>query len=332
MDLRIKGTVVTSAGNIRSGNEDNYYLFGNYRYDTSVNSLREEKESLAGQSLAAVYDGMGGEESGELASLTAARYFMPCKWEKMQEEVLAQVKCANGELCREIRKRDGSRIGTTAVMLYMDAGKAVCCNIGDSRCYLMRDGILRQLSVDHSEAENMLRMGVLDPAQARQSKSWHKLTQHLGIFPEEFVIEPHFSDPITLQEQDRFLLCSDGLTDMVLDDEIAKVLGDAANAGSAADALVKSALQHGGRDNVTVMVLEVSDASMRQKSRKSAKSLLLRLLAILVAVCIGIGIGIRIEMARAGRNADQQTDTVGEEEPEAETLPGTTGEGESDSF
>lgn len=257
MDLRIRGTVVTSVGNIRSCNEDNYYLFGSYRDDTNVSSGREEKEAFADQAMAAVYDGMGGEESGEIASLIAARNFTPCRLEKVQEEVLAQVKRVNDELCGEIWKRDGRSIGTTAVMLYLDTGKAVCCNIGDSRCYLMRDGVLSQLSVDHSEAENMIRMGMLDPAQARKSRSWHILTQHLGILPEEFIIEPYFSQPIVLKEDDRFLLCSDGLTDMVLDDEIALLMSSTADAGSAADALMKSALLHGGRDNVTALVLEV---------------------------------------------------------------------------
>lgn len=289
MELRIKGAVVTSAGNIRSNNEDNYYLFGNYRYDTSINSKKEEKESLAEQALAAVYDGMGGEESGELASLIAARFFMPCKWEKVQEEALYQTKCANEELCREIRKRDGGRIGTTAVALYLDEGKAVCCNVGDSRCYFMRDGILQQLSMDHSEAENMIRMGLLDPVQARQSKNWHRLTQHLGILPEEFVIEPHFSGQITLQEGDRFLLCSDGLTDMVMDDEIAAILRNAKDAGCAVDELVKSALLHGGKDNVTVMVLEVFQftlwKALQKHMRKTLKKLLVGI-AILVAIAI----------------------------------------------
>lgn len=282
MELGIKGAVVTSAGNIRSSNEDNYYLFGNYRYDTNVNSKKEEKESLAGQALAAVYDGMGGEESGELASLTAARFFMPCKWEKVQEEALYQAKCANEELCREIRKRDGGRIGTTAVALYLDEGKAICCNVGDSRCYLMRDGILQQLSMDHSEAENMVRMGLLDPAQARQSTGWHRLTQHLGILPEEFLIEPYFSGQITLRKGDRFLLCSDGLTDMVMDDEIAAILGSAKDAAGAVDELVKSALLHGGRDNVTAMVLEVFPAALWQELHKIMKKALKMLLIVLL--------------------------------------------------
>lgn len=272
MELKIEGAVVTDEGNVRSGNEDNYYLFGNYRYDTSVSKKREKKEAPARQELAAVYDGMGGEEAGEVASLTAARFFMPCRDESLRVEAPYQVKCANEAICREIEGRGGARIGTTAVMLYLDEGKATCLNVGDSRCYFMRDGMLRQISVDHTEAENMVRMGILDPAKARKSKSWHKLTQHLGIFPDEFALEPHISETITLRGGDLFLLCSDGLTDIVMDDEIAGILGRAKDAESAADMLVKAALKNGGRDNVTALVLRVCRATLWQDIKKRLKN------------------------------------------------------------
>lgn len=272
MELKIEGAVVTNEGNVRAGNEDNYYLFGKYRYDTSVGSKKEKMEASPQQALAAVYDGMGGEEAGEVASLIAARFFMPCRNENLREEVLYQVKCANGAICREIENRGGRRIGTTAVMLYLDEGKATCCNVGDSRCYFMRDGILKQISVDHTEAENMVRMGILDPGKARKSKGWHKLTQHLGIFPDEFVIEPYFGETIALQAGDWFLLCSDGLTDMVMDDEISGILGRVKDAESAAGKLVETALKNGGRDNVTALVLRVYRVTLWQKIKKRLKN------------------------------------------------------------
>ncbi len=260
MDFKIEGAVATDAGRARLRNEDNYYLFGNYRYDIDAGSKRECKTVLAGQALAAVYDGMGGEEAGEVASMLAARFFAPCVWNDVQKEAAHQVEGANKAVCEEMVKRGGGRMGTTAVMLYIDSGRALCCNVGDSRCYFMRENILRQLSVDHSEAENMMRMGLLDEEQARKSASWHKLTQHLGILPEEFVLEPYFSEEILLREGDLFLLCSDGLTDMVRDEEIAEILGCARDPGEAAERLVEAALRNGGRDNVTAMVLRIRKA------------------------------------------------------------------------
>ena len=257
MVWKIDGAVVTDAGKRRKGNEDNYYLFGNYKYDTSVRTAKETKTALSEQVLAAVYDGMGGEESGEIASLMASRFFVPCKWDDIRKEAVRQVQAANGAICDEMAKRGGGRMGTTAALLYMDGGKAVCCNVGDSRCYIMRDGIMRRLSLDHSEGENMIRMGIMDPEVAKKSKSWHKLTQHLGIWPEEFVIEPHFSEEISLCEGDMFLLCSDGLTDMIEDEEIAGILGRSKDAEEAAKKLVEAALENGGKDNVTALVLRI---------------------------------------------------------------------------
>lgn len=260
MGFKIEGAVVTDVGKRRKGNEDNYYLFGLYKHDTSVELKKERKTALAGQLLAAVYDGMGGEEAGEIASLTAAKSFIPCALENVQEEAVRQVMDTNNVICAEMRKRGGGRMGTTAVLLYIDKGKAVCCNVGDSRCYLIRNGVLRLLSVDHSEGENMIRMGIMSEEQARKSKSWHKLTQHLGIFPEEFMLEPHFSEEIRLQEGDSFVLCSDGLTDMVMDDALARLAGGTQEAAETAQRLVEEALKNGGRDNVTAMVLRVKRA------------------------------------------------------------------------
>ena len=255
MGFKIEGAVVTDVGKRRKGNEDNYYLFGLYKHDISVDSKKERKTARSGQLLAAVYDGMGGEEAGEIASLTAAKSFIPCALENVREEAVRQVTDANNVICAEMRRRGGGRMGTTAVLLYIDREKAICCNVGDSRCYLIRNGVLRLLSVDHSEGENMIRMGIMSEEQARKSKSWHKLTQHLGIFPEEFTLEPHFSEEILLQEGDSFVLCSDGLTDMVMDDMVAKLAGGLQKADETAERLVEEALKNGGKDNVTALVL-----------------------------------------------------------------------------
>lgn len=255
MDLKIEGAVVTDAGKKRRNNEDNYYFFGSCRYDLGAGSRRETKTVMDRCQLAAVFDGMGGEEAGEEAALIAAKAFAPCSLERIKDEAACQARNANEAICREMEKQGGIRMGTTAVLLYIDGGKAVCCNIGDSRCYLMRKGLLRQLSMDHSEAESMVRMGILEREKARESKGWHRLTQHLGIFPDEFVIEPYFSQEVSLEEQDIFLLCSDGLTDMVPDGQLAELLKKGEGAKKTAQGLMEAALEHGGKDNVTVMVL-----------------------------------------------------------------------------
>lgn len=321
MNWKIESAVSTDAGKRRKGNEDNYYLFGSYKSDTSINAKKEIRTVSAEHALAAVYDGMGGEEAGEIASLMAAKYFSPCALENVKKEAVCQVEAANKAICEEMQKRGVNRMGTTAALLYLDSGRAICCNVGDSRCYFIRDGTLRQLSVDHSEAENLIRMGVLERSAARESKSWHKLTQHLGIFPEEFVIEPHFSEEIPLRDGDIFLLCSDGLTDMVMDEEIAAILGDAKTAEDVADQLVAAALEHGGKDNVTVMVLLIHGAE--EMTEQKAQITLTKsnwklwcLIAVLAVILIAAVLLYNARNGMASDNKNSETDISTEESSE----------------
>ena len=130
---------------------------------------------------------------------------------------------------------------------------------------LFRDGELRQLTTDHCKSQRLIAMGVLTEEQARKHPSKHELTQHLGIFEEEMIIEPEFGEALTLQPGDEFLLCSDGLTDMVEDRDIAALLGANETPYAQADALLHTALENGGRDNVTILVLRVDRKPLLQR-------------------------------------------------------------------
>lgn len=259
MGLQIEGAVLTHVGRVRSNNEDNYNLFGKYRQNTEVNLQWNTETVCLGQAAAGVFDGMGGEEAGEVASLMAAVSFTPCGLDRIAEEAKKRIWTINDEICKEMKKRGGIRMGATMAALYLEGDQAVSCNVGDSRCYLMRKGQLCQLSTDHNEARKMVELGILTPDEARHSMSRHRLTQHLGIHSEEFLIEPYFSPAIKLQPGDIFLLCSDGLTDMVEDEEIKKILSMFDDAESMGDILVTAALRHGGQDNVTALVLLVKE-------------------------------------------------------------------------
>lgn len=258
MRLKIDGAVQTHTGRVRTNNEDNFYLCGRYREDVAQG---EEKVCcITGDSrfLAAVADGMGGEDCGELASLLTVQSLRPCDFTKIEETALSCIRRANTQICANIEKNGGRRMGSTLAALYIDKGKARCCNIGDSRVYLLRKGQLVQLSVDHNKAGRMVELGVLTPEQAARHPSRHELTQHLGIFEEEMMIQPAFSEPVSLQEDDLFLLCSDGLTDMVSKEDMVSCMTREASPKELAEKLVKLALAGGGRDNVTALVLKVS--------------------------------------------------------------------------
>ena len=261
MKYGLNAAARTHVGRVRSNNEDNFYLQGEIREDVNRQEAEARGDFSPARFLAAVADGMGGEDRGELASLLAVQALKPCAWDQIPEVSAAAMDRANVAICREMEQAGGGRMGSTLTALYIDGERAVCCNIGDSPCYLLREGTLLPLSADHNKAARLIRLGVLTPEQAARHPSRHELTQHLGIFPEEMIIEPALSQAVTLQEGDRFLLCSDGLTDMVIQAEIAALLSSGDAPEEQAEALVQAALEAGGRDNVTVVVVRVEAES-----------------------------------------------------------------------
>ncbi len=257
-NLLISGYARSNVGKKRSNNEDNFYLSG-VTVD-SANDISAEYE-YSSKIATAVFDGMGGEAAGEKASQTAAVTFgekiVEVISSDFSENVIGSViESANSAVCAEMRKI-GKRMGCTFVSLGFSDGKIYISNVGDSRAYLLRDGKLICLSKDHTIAQTMVDAGMVSYEESQKIKEKHKLTQHIGIFPEEMIIEPYFKT-IAAKENDVILLCSDGLTDMLTDDEIKDVLLGNATVKQKADALVEAALGKGGKDNVTVVVASVS--------------------------------------------------------------------------
>ena len=136
-------------------------------------------------------------------------------------------------------------MGSTLAGLLLEKGNAYSFNLGDSRVYLLRNRELKQISIDHVDSRAFFK---------KNTKP--SLTQHLGIDEEEFLVEPSISR-LELQAGDRYMLCSDGLTDMVSDEQIKDLLEKAESASNAVRKLIDTALDNGGRDNITVIVLTV---------------------------------------------------------------------------
>ena len=190
---------------------------------------------------------MGGENFGEMAAFAAARqlqkaerklanFFAPKEknLEKLIQQLNAAVVNAQKEMCTE-------RMGTTMVSLCFSGSFVYVCNVGVSRAYRLRDGALVQLSIDHVEKR-----------PGRENKK-APLTQHLGFGNEDIQIEPYIAKE-QIKQGDLYLLCSDGLTDMLTNFEISDIMLNCADAESCVEALIQSALDHGGRDNITVIV------------------------------------------------------------------------------
>ena len=240
-------------GKVRGNNEDNFCFCRKLLppENRGLPGILTWSGELDGPVCFGVFDGMGGAAWGERAAYLAARTMSeaPERPAELPEALLAICREANLAICREARRRGAGCMGSTAVLLGLDGDAAHLVNVGDSRGYLWRAGALRQISVDHTD-----RFLLAGQAPLRHRP---RLTQHLGIEPSEMILEPHTAE-IALKRGDVFLLCSDGLTDMVDGTEIARLLRAAAPVSDRLESLLHCALARGGRDNVTAVLCEVS--------------------------------------------------------------------------
>lgn len=262
--MKIDSYAACVTGRRRQNNEDNVFLCGQYREDVTAS---EFFAAHAGTEpfLCAVCDGMGGEQRGEAASLEAVRTLSGymSDFDKRCGEYIAAANEAVVALAR-----DGESMGTTFCSLFMARGNAFVCNIGDSRVYLRRGGALYQLSRDHTQAQQLCDHGVISDSEIAASRHRHVLTQYIGIPPEEMLIEPTVAEPVAVKPGDVFMLCSDGLTDMLGDEEIYRALSALGSAERLALELVNAAMSAGGKDNTSVIVVRVipSDAGEIMKA------------------------------------------------------------------
>ena len=225
---------ISHTGKVRAANEDNFIL-------------RPE----AG--LWAVADGMGGHENGALASATVVAALEAVGPASSAPDLLAMLEGsvldANTRLREEIRKH-GATMGATLVVLLVHQRHFACLWSGDSRIYLVRGDRMTQISRDHTEVQDMVDRGLLTAEEARRSPRRHIITHAIGVHdtPELDIEHGEIADG------DTFLLCSDGLTEHVADDEILEAVATG-GAQAACDALLALTLERGARDNVTVVIV-----------------------------------------------------------------------------
>ena len=154
---------------------------------------------------------------------------------------------------RAQRNQRLSGMGTTLVVMATQEQHVWILNIGDSRCYLWRQGRLEQLTRDHSLVEEQVRLGRMTAREALHSPLKNVITRALGtqsqVTPDIFQIEA--------EPGDVFLLCSDGLWEMVHDEDLARILAETPNPQAACDALVRAANEHGGEDNISALIVEI---------------------------------------------------------------------------
>lgn len=189
-----------------------------------------------------IFDGMGGEECGEVASLIAAETAGKIQ---ITDKPVAQMKefckVANQNICDYAHNNSVSSMGTTAAVLCFCKKKIALCNIGDSKIFLLSADDFQQISKDH-----------ITPMPYGRKPA---LLQNLGIPTTEMIIEPYISIG-EYHDGDKYLICSDGLTDMVSNDQIKDIV-EQGSPGTVIQTLLDVALKNGGRDNITIMLFEI---------------------------------------------------------------------------
>lgn len=257
---KVRVSVSSNVGFVREHNEDNYFA-------DSLGIRTEENQTVTGEikldkrRVFAICDGMGGEDYGEVASQISVETLSLYK-NKIREasqndinETINRYACAaNNEICEMVRQRRAHQSGSTLAMVCIDDSYINVYNIGDSRVYVLSNDSLRQITEDQTLAMKKLKANIYTEEEALNSPDAHTITSFLGIDnrgigPKAVPKGPYHTEPMTL------MICSDGLTDMCSDSEIEEIMKN--DAENIADILVQKALEHGGVDNTTCIVIRV---------------------------------------------------------------------------
>ena len=233
---------VTDAGVVREMNQDYYFSS-----DTAVGNL---------PNLFIVADGMGGHKAGDYASRYTIERVVASVSRNTGEEPIAIMKeainKANELLVAESREDESkSGMGTTLVIGTIIGNKLFVANIGDSRLYVVGQN-MRQITRDHSLVEEMVRLGEMDKADAKDHPDKNIITRAVGVVPE---LSVDFFE-VELKPGDTVLMCSDGLTNMIEDEEIKKIVLGQRDIVEKAEKLIDTANENGGKDNITVVLIE----------------------------------------------------------------------------
>jgi protein phosphatase len=236
----------TDVGVVRSGNEDNYLM-------------------LSDRGVFIVADGMGGHAAGEVASEMAVRIISReigslrgVTDEQAGERIQRAIVSANEAIFeRTLSEHDKRGMGTTTTVLALLPGRYLVGQVGDSRAYLLRNGTFLQLTKDHSYVQEQVDAGLLTPEQARVHPYSNVITRCVGA-GSEVVPDLYFG---TLNAGDVLLLASDGLTGMLEDEQLARILEAGEGPQSWVDRMIAEANRRGGLDNITAIIVRIEEVS-----------------------------------------------------------------------
>jgi len=284
----------THPGRKGKNNEDRY----------GVSSYQVGEDNRTPCLLAVIADGVGGHRAGEVAAEMAVEIVSHVVAEskaKEPEKTLADaISQANNAITTRAKSGpDFLGMGTTCACVWILGDRLYITSVGDSRVYLVRNGEIKQITIDHTWIQEALDAGSLTPEQARGHPNAHVIRRHLGsqqtVVPDfRLRLEPTESDTQSVSNQgmqlhpdDQLLMCSDGLTDMVSDAEILRILSNK-HGDEAVDDLLKLANDHGGYDNITAIVIRVPETGFEDVENDKPKWSLLAWGLVVTAVVLSV--------------------------------------------
>ncbi|NGX54838.1 MAG: Serine/threonine phosphatase stp [Chlamydiae bacterium] len=226
---------------------------------SDIGHVRENNEdawkAIPKMGLFMVADGVGGQVGGQVASQEAVSYLGESFHDLEKGEMARTIQKTNAWIYQKGQGDPTLRgMGTTICCLYFKNEEAVLGHVGDSRIYLLREGALKQLTKDHSLFGELMSLDIMKPEEAKHFPYKHVLTKALGT---KSTVEPSITT-LPVEENDLFLLCTDGLTNYVSDQEIRGILVGEETLERGGYLLVDLAKKHGGGDNITVLLVKIS--------------------------------------------------------------------------
>lgn len=281
-------------GEVREINEDRY----------AVLHFIDESDGKP-STLAIVADGIGGHQAGEVASQITidvlTESLTASKGTNVNEDLQAAVILAGRAVSKAAADDEALQgMGSTVAIAWVIDHHLHTVTVGDSRIYLLRDGDLRQISIDHTWVQEAINHGILTPEEARNHPNAHVLHRHLGgdkdpqpdprlrLSDDENDEQSQRNQGLLLNPGDQILLCSDGLTDLVEDHEILETL-DSASPAEAVSRLVDQARSRGGHDNITVVVVSDPGGQAAPKRPPALLTLTIAGLALVTLIALGLG-------------------------------------------
>ncbi len=258
-------------GKKRNNNEDAFYFNGFYRplKDMNLDASIEDAFPMEG-ALFAVCDGMGGQNNGEIASFTAVsgmkelqQYLIGREFEPSLQNWVRQAGKAVAD------KTDGG--GCTMVLVYFEKDAVCYAHIGDSRIYKWDGAHLARVTRDHSKVEMLMAAGIITKEEAQNHPQRHVITRYIGMKTEN-AFEATIGRKLPLADHDRFILCSDGITDLLTDEDISIICKSTTDVNSCADCLYRTAMEHGGNDNLTAIVIDIESTGKKTEASDSMQT------------------------------------------------------------